>query len=54
MSQILTVLFPTGATLAMLEPHFRAQDMMVANKLAGSMCLYLQSSHNNSPKSLVG
>ena len=53
-SQILPVLFPTGTTLAILEPYFRAQNIIVANKIAGSIRLYLQSSHDNSPKPLVG
>ena len=43
-SQILPVLFPTGATLAILEPYFRAQNIIVANKIADSIRLYLQLS----------
>ena len=43
-SQILPVLFPTGATLAILEPYFRAQNIMVTHKIADSILLYLQSS----------
>ncbi len=43
-SQILPVLFPTGATLAILEPYFRVQNIVVTNKIADSILLYLQSS----------
>ena len=43
-SQILPVLFPTGETLAILEPYFRAQNIMVTYKIADSILLYLQSS----------
>ena len=43
-SQILPVLFPSGATLAILEPYFRTQNIVVANKIADSILLYLQSS----------
>ena len=52
LSQILPVLFPTGATLEILEPHFRAQNLIVADNIANSIHLYLQSlsaRHNNEP-----
>lgn len=43
-TQILPVLFPTGATLAILEPYFRGQNTVIANNVADLMCLYMQSS----------
>ena len=42
-SQILPVLFPSGATLAILEPYFRAQNMTVTDKIADSINLYMQA-----------
>ena len=43
-SQILPVLFPTGATLAILESYFRTQNLIVASKIADSIRIYLQTS----------
>ena len=42
-SQLLPVLFPTGATLAILEPYLRAQNMTVTDKIADSINLYMQA-----------
>ena len=43
-SQILPVLFPTGATLAILESYFRTQNLIVESKIADSIRIYLQTS----------
>ena len=42
-SQILPVLFPTGATLAILEPYFRGQSLIVSNNIAASIHQYLKA-----------
>ena len=41
-SQILPVLFPTGATLAILEPYFRSQGLVVSSVIASSLDRYLK------------
>ncbi len=42
-SQILPVLFPTGATLAILEPYLRNQGTIVSGNIARSVAEYLRS-----------
>ena len=42
-SQILPVLFPTGATLAILEPYLRSQGTVVAGNIARRIAAYLHT-----------
>jgi hypothetical protein len=47
-SQILPVLFPTGATLTILESYLRSQNVVIGNKIADSINAYVQNLHPTS------